>query len=137
MSKDHNPGSMDNPQTQNGWSYARHNPINRVDPSGRIDWQRCHVDPNDDFGECTLEQDDSYYGISRQVAPAIGVPNPSEEYIVSHYPYPLSCHNWLHGGNFNSCSSANFLSDFEPSTVSLKIMTRPVSCSVTMLFFTV
>jgi RHS repeat-associated protein len=66
VSKDPWMGSALAPQSLNGWSYGRNNPINRVDPSGQIDWDACTI--QGDTGICYFEPGDYFYKIAREIA---------------------------------------------------------------------
>ena len=56
------------------YGYASGNPINRVDPSGNVDWNSC-VSRSIDVSICGLEFNDTIWGIAREVMAFQGVPN--------------------------------------------------------------
>jgi RHS repeat-associated protein len=56
------------------YGYASGNPINRVDPSGLVDWNSCVKQSN--VATCHLEFNDSIWGIAREVMAFHGVPDP-------------------------------------------------------------
>ena len=47
------------------YRYTSNNPINRIDPSGFIDWSACRV--QGDRGTCTLQTGDTLYQIAREI----------------------------------------------------------------------
>jgi len=71
-------GSPVQPQTQNGWSYVRNNPANRVDPSGKVDWGACTI--NGATGVCFAEPGDYLYKIAREIAAEISM-TPDEQLV--------------------------------------------------------
>ncbi|MBC7228083.1 MAG: LysM peptidoglycan-binding domain-containing protein [Thermoflexales bacterium] len=63
------------------YAYASDDPVNRVDPSGYIDWAQCSVpslyDPpgrlHREYGTCRIQPGDTLFSIARQIRDATGI----------------------------------------------------------------